>query len=253
MWDKPHLLRMIANTLIALSLVLLAYGALRYVLQLPAFPLRSVQLAATPVHVDVEQLNRAVKSAVRGGFFSVNLEQTRLAFEQLPWVRKVSVRRKFPWGLELNIEEHVALARWSDSELVNTHGEVFVANTSESLPGFSGQPDTSAQVTEMYAAMAKQLAAIDQGIAQLSLSPRFSWQVRLNSGMVLELGREDMQQRLARFVAVYPYSLAQQGRAVKHVDLRYRNGFAANVVAGMNASNGIGTQSARGAGKGFRG
>jgi cell division protein FtsQ len=46
---------------------------------------------------------------------------------------------------------------------------------------------------------------------------------------VLELGREDLQQRLARFVDAYPYSLAAvQGKVkkVKYVDLRYRNGFA---------------------------
>jgi cell division protein FtsQ len=44
--------------------------------------------------------------------------------------------------------------------------------------------------------------------------------------MVLELGREDMQKRLARFVEVYPYSLAAIQSRVKYVDLRYRNGFA---------------------------
>jgi cell division septal protein FtsQ len=69
--------------------------------------------------------------------------------------------------------------------------------------------------------------------------------VRLNNELVLELGREEMQQRLARFVTVYPYSLAvMQGGVmsansdaksvyqgdkfirVKYVDLRYPNGFA---------------------------
>lgn len=253
MWDKPHLLRIIANTLIAVSLLLLAYGALRYVLQLPVFPLRSVQLAVAPVHVDVEQLNKVVKNSVRGGFFSVNLEQTRLAFEQLPWVRKVNVRRKFPWSLEVSLEEHVALARWNNNALVNTHGEVFAAQSSEDLPSFAGQADTSGQVAEMYLAMDKQLAAIGQGITQISLSPRFSWQVRLNSGMVLELGREQVQQRLARFVSVYPYTLAARGRAVNHVDLRYRNGFAANAVLGMNMQDGSSAQSAQSAGKGFKG
>ncbi|MDP1635554.1 MAG: cell division protein FtsQ/DivIB, partial [Gallionellaceae bacterium] len=63
-------------------------------------------------------------------------------------------------------------------------------------------------------------------IVQLSLSPRYAWQVTLDDGMVIELGRDEMQQRLARFVAVYPYSLAAMARPVRHVDLRYRNGFA---------------------------
>lgn len=249
MWDKPHLLRMIANALVAGSLLLLAYGALRYVLQLPVFPLRSVQLVTAPVHVDIGQLDRVVKSAVRGGFFSVDLEQTRRAFEQLPWVRKVSVRRKFPWSLEVSLEEHVALARWNNSELVNTHGEVFAAQSSEALPSFMGQPDTSAQVAEMYAALGKQLDVLGQGIAQISLSSRFSWQVRLNSGMVLELGREQVQQRLARFVTVYPYSLAARANAVRHVDLRYRNGFAANVAAEPGGPERKGARTVRSSGK----
>lgn len=249
MWDKPHLLRMIANTLMVLSLTLVGYGVLRYVLQLPVFPLRSVELTATPQHVDIEQLNKVVKSAVRGGFFSVNLEQTRRAFEQLPWVRKVSVRRKFPWKLEVTLEEHVAMARWNNSELVNTHGEVFVAQSNEALPSFIGQPDTSPQVSEMYEALGKQLAVIGQGITQISLTPRFSWQLHLDSGMTLELGREQVQQRLERFVAVFPYSLAGKTRAASHIDLRYRNGFAANVALGIVGPEKVGAQAVQGSGK----
>lgn len=234
MWDKPHLLRMVSNALLALSLLLAGYGAVSYVLQSPLFPLRSVELTSPPVHVEMGQLNRVVKSGVRGGFFSVDLEQTRKAFEQLPWVRKVSVRRKFPWRLQVSLEEHVALARWNNSELVNTYGEVFAAQSNEALPSFSGQPATSQTVTAMYGALNKQLDPLGLHIAQISLSPRFAWQVELDSGMLLELGRDQVEQRLARFVSVYPYSLAT--RTVKHVDLRYRNGFAAYLPEGLGNS-----------------
>lgn len=238
MWDKPHVLRMATNVLMALSLVLAGYGVLRYVLQLPVFPLRAVELASAPRNVDMEQLDKVVKAGVRGGFFSVDLEKTRRAFEQLPWVRKVSVRRKFPWRLEVSLEEHVALARWNNTELVNTYGEVFSAQTSEKLPSFAGQPDSSQMVTEMYGVLGKQLDAIGQHITQIGLSERFAWQLKLDSGMVLELGREQVPQRLARFVAVYPYSLATSARVVNHVDLRYRNGFAAYLPEGMGIQAG---------------
>jgi cell division protein FtsQ len=72
---------------------------------------------------------------------------------------------------------------------------------------------------------------------QISLSPRHAWQLRLSNGMALELGREQPQQRLARFVAVYPYSMAPMQRTVSYVDLRYQNGFAAYLpgyTAGKN-------------------
>lgn len=226
MWDNAPLLRSIANALFGLSLVLVLYGATRYVLQLPVFPLRAVELTAPPQRVSSELLEKVVRERIGGNFFTVDLEQTRLAFEQLPWVRKVSVRRKFPWTLEVEVEEQVALARWNGTDLVNTHGEVFAGKVEQELPAFIGQPDSSQQVTQMYAELNATLEPIGRHIVQLSLSPRYAWQVKLDSGMVLELGREEMQQRMARFVAVYPYSLATMAHAARRVDLRYRNGFA---------------------------
>jgi len=102
-----------------------------------------------------------------------------------------------------------------------------------SLPDFNGEPDSSMQVAAMYIAMSQQLGVLQRSITQINLSPRYAWQLRLDNGMSLELGREQMQQRLARFVAVYPYSLATMAGKVNHVDLRYQNGFAASGSAGV--------------------
>jgi cell division protein FtsQ len=227
MWDNAPLLRNIANMLFGVSLVLVLYGTVRYVLSLPVFPLRTVELAAEPQRVPTELLEKVVREQMSGNFFTVDLDRTRQAFEKLPWVRKVSVRRKFPWSLEVDVEEHVALARWNDKDLVNTHGEVFSGKVDQPLPVFIGQPNTSVQVTQMYGELNSALQPLHQQITQISLSLRFAWQVKLDKGMVLELGREEMQERLVRFVKVYPYSLAALARPANHVDLRYRNGFAA--------------------------
>ena len=232
MWDNTPLLRSIANLLFGISLVLVLYGSVRYVLRLPVFPLRVVELTAAPQHVPVELLEKVVHEQLSGNFFTVDLERTRQVFEKLPWVRKVSVRRKFPWSLEVDVEELVALARWNATSLVNTYGEVFAATTDQPLPLFVGQPDTSVQMTQMYADLSATLQPLHQQIAQITLSPRYAWQVKLDKGMVLELGREQMQERLSRFVKVYPYSLAELVRPTNHVDLRYRNGFAAYLPGG---------------------
>ncbi len=232
MWDNAPLLRNIANALFGLSLVLVLYGAVRYVLQLPAFALRAVELTAEPQRVSVEAIEKVVREQVSGNFFTVDLDKTRQAFEQLPWVRKVSVRRKFPWTLEVEVEEQSPLATWNGKELVNTYGEVFAGKVEQELPAFIGQPGSSAQVAQLYGELNGMLQPLQQQIEQISLSPRYAWQVRLDNGMVLELGREEMQQRLARFVKVYPYSLATLSRQSNHVDLRYRNGFAAYLPGG---------------------
>lgn len=245
MWDKPESLHMISSALFGICFVLVLYGALHYALHLPVFALRVVSISNTPRQVIPAQIEAMVRNELRGNFFTVDLERTRRAFESIPWVRKVSIRRHFPWRLEIGLEEHVALAHWNNAGLVSTQGEVFSAETDKQLPKFIGQPDGAAEVTQMFVAFTKQLAPLKQEITEISLSPRRSWRLRLSNGMLLELGREQSKQRLARFIAVYPYSVIpmQQNyeffhagktphknelqRKTEYVDLRYRNGFAA--------------------------
>lgn len=232
MWDDARALRRLTNALFGVSFVLILVGTVHYVVHLPVFPVRTVELAAVPQRADAEQIEAAARAAVHGNFFTVDLDSVRYALEQVSWVRKASVRREFPWKLEVALEEQVALARWNDAELVNTHGEVFAGETDDVLPKFAGEPGSSAEVTQMYRTFSEKLLPLKQSIAQISLSPRRAWQLRLDNGVVLELGRELVPQRLARFVEVYPYSLAALPAQARYVDLRYRNGFAAYLPGG---------------------
>ena len=250
MWDKPRELNQLSGILLGISCLLLLYGALHFVLRLPQFKLQAVQLTAAPRQVEVDLIEAVVRNDLRGNFFTIDLEATRVAFEKLPWVRKVSVRRQFPWRLEVTLEEHVALAHWNDIDFVNTYGEVFQASSealpsgvnnqsvdvqqTSGLPNFIGEPESAAEVTQMYRTFSEQLAPLQHTIVEINLSPRRAWQLRLKNGLLLKLGRDQSQQRLARFVAVYPYSLApiqdKTSQKIKYVDLRYRNGFSAQML-----------------------
>ncbi len=227
MWDNAPLLRGIANALIFFSVCMVLCGSVYYATHLPGlFPLQSVRLSAAPQRVEAAEVLQVVRDEVHGNFFTVDIERLRQSLEKLPWVRNVSIRREFPHSLAVRLEEHLSFARWNNSALVYQQCEVFMAYSEQMLPGFIGQDGTAAEVMQHYAQFSQQLAALDLQVKQLVLSPRHAWQLRLSNGMVLELGREEMQQRLARFVEVYPYSLASIQSRVKHVDLRYRNGFA---------------------------
>lgn len=231
MWDNAPLLRNITSALIGFSVLAMLYGAAYYIVHLPGlFPLHSMRLSAVPQRVVAEEVLTVARNEVQGNFFTVDIERLRQSLEKLPWVRSVTIRREFPDRLAVQLEEHQALARWSNAALVNMQGEVFSAYTEEMLPDFIGQRDDSGEVAQRYDEFSRQLAALNLQVTQLALTPRHAWQLRLSNGMVLELGREEMQQRLARFVAVYPYSLAAQAGSVRYVDMRYRNGFA---VGGM--------------------
>lgn len=240
LWHQPTLMNLLADVLIVLAVAGLAWASLTALQRLPVFPLREVVLTVTPKQVSVEQVAHAARSAVIGNFFTVDLEATRAAFEKLPWVRTATVRRQWPDGLSLTLEEHEPAARWrpisgNDGSLVNIQGEVFIADLPENapalppLPRLSGPEGSAAEILARYAEFNSVLAGIDRRVEAVALSPRRAWQLRLDDGVAIELGRDQEHQplteRLARFVAHYESIKARLG-AVRVADMRYPNGFA---------------------------
>ena len=248
MWDNVALLKKITDTLVAFSVLAVSYGVIHYLAHLPGLlPIRSVHLSESPHRVSPGKLIEVIRKETRGNLFTVDIEHLRMSVEKLPWVRAVSIRREFPHGLSVQIEEHEEMARWNSDAMVNRYGEVFYpgdinttqeiassagnggvhgGDSEQPLPVFAGQDGTSVEMMQQYDQFNRQLAAINLSATQITLSTRHAWKLHLSNGMVLELGREDVQQRLSRFVAAYPYSLARQEDAARYVDLRYRNGFA---------------------------
>lgn len=226
MWNRPTLLNWIANLLFAMSVVAMLYAVLFVVVHLPIFPLREVKVEGQLTHVTQEQVKLIVAKHLRGNFFTLNLAKSRDAFEKLPWARNVSVRRRWPDKLEVVIEEHQALARWGSIALVNTHGELFHAASGSELPVFYGPGDGVIEVASQYSEFSKILKVANLNIASLALTPRRAWKITTSDGMVVELGRVEMQPRLEKFASVYSSTLAGLNKKIAYADLRYPNGFA---------------------------
>jgi cell division protein FtsQ len=175
--------------------------------------------------VDLERLVVAVQGS------TAEPSAVRDAAKSLAWVREATVRHRFPNALEVAIEAHVPAARWGETQLVNTHGEVFSASTEAKLPRLTGPEGTSADMLRTYGELSASLKDASLEIAELRLSARRAWQVVLDTGLVVELGRNDLQLRLSRFLSVLP-QLSAQAEGFAHADLRYANGIAVGRPAG---------------------
>ena len=229
MWDRPDILNRISGLLITLALLLAVYGALHFAAHLPFFSLREVRVNGTLAHVTGEQVQIIVRRELKGNFLTLDLAAARAAFEKLPWVRAVNARRQWPDRLEITLEEHAPLARWGSHALVNIHGEEFEAAYDGKLPLFIGPAGTAKEVTIQYEYFRKSLAAIAKVPVQVQVSPRRAWQIRLEDGMTLELGREQIEARLARFISSYERTVGKLARRIDYIDLRYANGFAVRI------------------------
>lgn len=234
MWDNPRLLNAAADFLIGCAAVVLIVAATQLVLRSGLVQLREVTVLGSLAQSDRDQIRRAANAALSGNnFLAIDLDSVRHALERVPWVRRVEVRRVWPDRLEVALEEHVALARWGETELINTHGERFTATTTEPLPVFAGPAGAEADIAHRYRRFAELLAPLAEAPQRVTLTSRHAWQVRLQSGLHLELGRdypaEPAERRLARFVASFPQTLARLQRRHEYVDLRYPHGFALRI------------------------
>lgn len=255
MWDNPRQLNAAAALLCGLAALLFAYGALQLLLRSPLFPLREVVVRGELKHASRDEI-RGAMDGIGGNFFAADLGAVRARLEQVAWVRHVDARRVWPDRIEVRLEEHVAFARWGEaaddrqpSGLVNTFGELFSATLDAAalaaLPRLAGPAGTEGELARRYRRFTELLAPLGGGahaIASIVLTPRHAWQLRTadgtDGGFDLELGRdgaEDVEARLARFVAAFPESIGRLPRpegatARRHVDLRYPNGFALRVA-----------------------
>lgn len=207
-------------------------------------PIRSVSFVGELTRVDGDELKRIAGGiqTMGGSMLRTDLNQVKAAVKQVEWVRDADVRRRFPGTLEIRIEEHKPFARWSmanvagsvgggaedDSEqslLMNTFGEIFEAETEYKLPLLAGPAGTSLDVMNAWMAYGRQLQPIGQRLAELRLSPRRAWQLKLDNGSTLELGRNEAPERLTRYIRAYGSVPALQA-ANARVDLRYATGLA---------------------------
>jgi cell division protein FtsQ len=235
-WHNPRLLNLAAGFLVGLAALVFAIVAAQLVLRSSLFPVREIRLVGELRHTSREALEKAARGSIAGNLLATELDALRAALQALPWVRRASVRRVWPDRLEVALEEHVALARWGDEGLVNTHGEPFAGKATQALPTFVGPAGTSAEMARRYARFAALLAPLGSELQRIVLTSRYGWQLQLASGLQIMLGRDADagEARLARFVQAYPATLAAEamrGARYGYVDLRYPNGFALRLQA----------------------
>jgi cell division protein FtsQ len=192
------------------------------------WPIRRLEVQAEFNHVTPEQVQAAAQPLLGGGFFAVDLDAVRDAVARLPWVARAEARKRWPDTIDLVVYEQQPYARWGAARLVNRQGRIFsVAGTDglQGLPRLDGPDDRLADVLQFYAQCLAEFTGSGLVIDAVTLSPRGGWRIGLASGASIEVGRDDAQERLKRFLDVWPRLGTAQG-APAYIDLRYENGFA---------------------------
>jgi cell division protein FtsQ len=211
------------------ALLLLLVGGLAALTWALDRPVRVISMDGSFQRVSPGQIEKAVAPFSQAGFMSADLDGIQRAIEALPWVEHARIQRRWPNSLHVTVIEQTAAARWGDSGLLNTRGELFVRSATHvpaELPRLSGPDGTETQVAQRYLSVQGRMLEAGMRIAALRLDERGAWEMDLDSGVTVRLGRRDVDERIDRFIHTASQVISHRLNEITYVDMRYSNGFA---------------------------
>jgi cell division protein FtsQ len=219
---------------VAWPLLLVALGFGTYELSQQLLPYADRPITKVNVEGDLSYINRdAVQQRIApyavGTFFSINLTDMRQALEQMPWIAHAEVRRVWPDEVAIRLEEQLPVARWGDEALLNNQGEAFAPKDLahyDNLPRLYGPQRAQQQVMQQYQLFSQMLRPLGFTVTHLEMRDRGSWYLTTGQGVELIFGRDDLVDKMRRFVKMYGEVLKDQMANIVRIDLRYPNGLA---------------------------
>ncbi|MEM9242474.1 MAG: cell division protein FtsQ/DivIB [Pseudomonadota bacterium] len=211
---------------VVLVLVTLAY------LHSPKFqPVKTVVINGVDHPLEKRALVKSIKPLFHNkNFFAVDISAVKARLQNFTWIANANVRRQWPDTIVINLGMIKPQALWGRTGVVTRYGEVIYplsANLPQNLPDFSGPNEQAAlRVLSTYRQLMTKLRPLSLKIDKIGVDDSDSWQITLNNGMNLALGKKDILTRADYFVKVYPQVFASTKRKAKSVDLRYKNGMA---------------------------
>lgn len=194
-------------------------------------PVAQVVIDGEVRHLQRQTLANEAAALMNGGLLSADLETLKESIQANPWVYQVGVARQWPASLYLQIREEVPVARWGRSGLLNHEGDIFWPEQMaayKSLPLMQGPAGDTALMMEQYYDLNQMLRTVQLQVSELKFEARGAWTLTLDNGIRVVIGREQVVERLERFLTLYVLRLkadADAGR-IEQIDVRYNNGLA---------------------------
>ena len=209
----------------AIAIVVLSY---RFSSALLDQPIQSITIDGPFQRVSALQIEEAISHELEAGFLSANLSEIQQQIVSLPWIDQASVGRRWPGKLEISVSEQIPAACWGERGLLNIRGELFVINARHvpaELPRLSGPDGHSSEVAQMYLNIRERLIPLGLDLRSVNLDARGAWQLTLQDGIDIRLGRRNVDERADLFLAVVANMVSSREGDIDFVDMRYNNGF----------------------------
>ncbi|MDE8603537.1 cell division protein FtsQ/DivIB [Marinomonas sp. RSW2] len=192
------------------------------------FAIQKIEIKGDFKYAVEDDLQADFSSLLGQSLLGVSLSDSLVVVLSSEWVASAEIRKVWPNTLQILVHEYTPLAYWGDRQLISTSAVVITPREVPELPltKLYGPEDSSDVVLEQFGLVSQVLAFTSLRVATLTLEPRGAWSIVFTNGVKVKLGREEILERLQRFIAVYKSDLSGRIDQITSVDARYPHGVA---------------------------
>jgi cell division protein FtsQ len=196
-------------------------------------PIKSVVVEGEFQLISKQRATELIGDEIDGDFLQLDLMKLKDALLSDPWVEKVTLNRRWPDTLVVKIVEQKPIARWGDGFL-NQRGEIVRvedAGPLSGLPWLQGNEADAIEILQQYQDLSQILRSRGLDVLALKCDNKKSWRLTVKNHVEIAIGRDQVMEKIRRFVTVYDAHLNSVWSDVKAIDVRYTNGVAVRWVA----------------------
>ena len=221
--------RLVGLVLIVGALGLALYFVAEPVAELVDRPLASVMVEGDFHYISKERAMALISAEINEDFLQLDLMRMKTALESEPWVEHAALARRWPDALEVRITEEQPIARWGTDGFLNQRGELVQVDNIDALaalPLLQGSAADASKIMQQYQDLSQLLRSRGLDVIELKCDSKKSWRLMLKGDVEVAIGRDQVMEKMRRFMTVYDQHLSEVWQDVTAIDVRYTNGVA---------------------------
>ena len=221
--------RLVGLVLIVGALGLALYFVAEPVAELVDRPLASVMVEGDFHYISKERAMALISAEIHEDFLQLDLMRMKTALENEPWVEHAALARRWPDALEVRITEEQPIARWGTDGFLNQRGELVQVDNIDALaalPLLQGSAADASKIMQQYQDLSQLLRSRGLDVIELKCDSKKSWRLMLKGDVEVAIGRDQVMEKMRRFMTVYDQHLSEVWQDVTAIDVRYTNGVA---------------------------
>ncbi len=227
-WNFSWFNRKLAMAVFVILLLIGIYWISEPVARLFERPIKGVVVEGEFNFITKERATDLISNEIDGDFLQLDLMELKNALMADPWVEKVTLNRRWPDTLVVKIAEQKPIARWGNGFL-NQRGEIIRVDDTKrllGLPWLQGNESDAIEILQQYQDLSQLLRSRGLEVVALKCDNKKSWRLTIKNDVEIAIGRDQVMEKMRRFVTVYDTHLSNVWNDVKAIDIRYSNGVA---------------------------